>query len=104
MIQILFNEPNAIYIANIGLVFNNKFISMNYRSRNPAARDYSYGAPPVFCNLKVIVARSSRFAVYRKQGFSIRPRFSYAKSVESELAAIVRQTALKKEERSKSNG
>jgi hypothetical protein len=31
---------------------------------------------------------SSRFAIYRKQGFSIRPRFSYAKSVESELIAI----------------
>ena len=39
-------------------------------------------------SLRPVIFAGSRFAVYRKQGFSIRPRFSYAKSVESELVAI----------------
>jgi hypothetical protein len=41
-------------------MFNNKLFRMNHRRGNPAKRDNSYGALPVFSNLRVISA-AARF-------------------------------------------
>jgi len=64
-------------------MFNNKLFSMNLWRRAPWRGTYQCEAPFRFVYIENIQRGSSRTA-----GSTIRPRYSFAKSVESGLAAI----------------